>query len=397
MADLLDDPTRPWWDDRDTDECRDPRRHPAAGADRGPRRGDPARRRRRRRLGRGVTCTGSTCASRRWGSRASARSSGWSTATAGRSAAARPRSTRRRGTPPRATTSTSAPSMRMVVSLADFDDSRWINLTGVSGHPFSDHYTDQTDLWARARPCPGLFTRDAVEAAGEHTLTLGAGTADPDAGRACRDPARPASWSRQAATGGLRSVRVPLGRHGAGDRAVVGLGGDVEADLVVVEQHPDGRADRHPAEGAVVAAAAAAHPQRRSRETARPGTSTTSAVRRRRGPGAGRPARAGRGRPGRARSALGTPPSRGRGRAARTGSTTRLPAADQTVEQRGGAGLGADRDVRRHGRRAAYLRRRQHVLRDRPARPRRPRAGRGGGGRSAAGRAARAWRRSPWA
>ena len=44
-----------------------------------------------------------------------------------------------------------APSMRMVVSLADFDDSRWINLTGVSGHPFSDHYTDQTDLWVRGR------------------------------------------------------------------------------------------------------------------------------------------------------------------------------------------------------------------------------------------------------
>src|SRR5690606_6205131 len=34
---------------------------------------------------------------------------------------------------------TSAPSMRMVVSLADFDDSRWINLTGVSGHPASGH------------------------------------------------------------------------------------------------------------------------------------------------------------------------------------------------------------------------------------------------------------------
>ena len=43
---------------------------------------------------------------------------------------------------------TAAPSMRMVISMADFDDSRWINLTGVSGHPFSDHYTDQTDLWA---------------------------------------------------------------------------------------------------------------------------------------------------------------------------------------------------------------------------------------------------------
>ena len=44
--------------------------------------------------------------------------------------------------------------MRMVVSLADFDDSRWINLTGVSGHPFSAHYTDQTDLWVAGRDAP---------------------------------------------------------------------------------------------------------------------------------------------------------------------------------------------------------------------------------------------------
>ncbi|MEO6509617.1 MAG: penicillin acylase family protein, partial [Nocardioides sp.] len=66
----------------------------------------------------------------------------------------------------------SGPSMRMVVSLADFDDSRWINLTGVSGHPFSKHYTDQTDLWADGKTLPWLFSRQAVEDAGEHTLTL---------------------------------------------------------------------------------------------------------------------------------------------------------------------------------------------------------------------------------
>jgi penicillin amidase len=64
------------------------------------------------------------------------------------------------------------PSMRMVVSLADFDDSRWVNLTGVSGHPFNAHYTDQTDLWAEGRTLPWWFSRDAVEEAGEHTLTL---------------------------------------------------------------------------------------------------------------------------------------------------------------------------------------------------------------------------------
>ena len=65
-----------------------------------------------------------------------------------------------------------APSMRMVVSMADLDDSRWINLTGVSGHPFSEHYTDQTDLWARGDTLSWPFTREAVEESAEHTLTL---------------------------------------------------------------------------------------------------------------------------------------------------------------------------------------------------------------------------------
>ena len=69
-------------------------------------------------------------------------------------------------------TVTAAPSMRMVVSLEDFDDSRWINLTGVSGHAFSDHYTDQTELWVAGETLPWPFSRDAVESATEDTLTL---------------------------------------------------------------------------------------------------------------------------------------------------------------------------------------------------------------------------------
>ena len=67
---------------------------------------------------------------------------------------------------------TSAPSMRMVVSLGDFDQSRWINLTGVSGHPRSAHYTDQTELWARGQTLPWLFSREAIETDGRDTLTL---------------------------------------------------------------------------------------------------------------------------------------------------------------------------------------------------------------------------------
>jgi penicillin amidase len=67
---------------------------------------------------------------------------------------------------------TSSPSMRMVVSLADLDDSRWINLTGVSGHPFHENYTDQTDLWASGDTLPWPFSADAVIDAREHTLKL---------------------------------------------------------------------------------------------------------------------------------------------------------------------------------------------------------------------------------
>ncbi|QIX28856.1 penicillin acylase family protein [Nocardioides sp. JQ2195] len=67
---------------------------------------------------------------------------------------------------------TSAPSMRMVVSLADFDDSRWINLTGNSGHAFHANYTDQAELFVEGKTLPWAFTKDAVEAREEHRLTL---------------------------------------------------------------------------------------------------------------------------------------------------------------------------------------------------------------------------------
>ncbi len=67
---------------------------------------------------------------------------------------------------------TAAPSMRMVVSLADLDDSRWINLTGVSGHAFGGHYTDQSDLWIDGETLPWAFGEDAVRAAGTDVLVL---------------------------------------------------------------------------------------------------------------------------------------------------------------------------------------------------------------------------------
>ncbi|MFF7675015.1 penicillin acylase family protein [Actinacidiphila glaucinigra] len=64
------------------------------------------------------------------------------------------------------------PSMRMVVSLDDFDKSRWINLTGASGHAYSSHYTDQTTKWAKGELLPWVFTKEPVDGATEDTLAL---------------------------------------------------------------------------------------------------------------------------------------------------------------------------------------------------------------------------------
>lgn len=64
------------------------------------------------------------------------------------------------------------PSMRQVIDLGDFDKSTWINLTGASGHAFSPHYTDQTPLWQHNQTRPWPFTRAAITAAADQTLTL---------------------------------------------------------------------------------------------------------------------------------------------------------------------------------------------------------------------------------
>jgi penicillin amidase len=69
-------------------------------------------------------------------------------------------------------TVTAVPSMRMVVDLADFDRSGWVNLTGVSGHPSSRHYTDQLQAWLDGRLLPFTFSPGAVQQAAEHVLTL---------------------------------------------------------------------------------------------------------------------------------------------------------------------------------------------------------------------------------
>ncbi|MFI8403329.1 penicillin acylase family protein [Streptomyces sp. NPDC085463] len=64
------------------------------------------------------------------------------------------------------------PSMRMVVNVGDWDKSRWINLTGASGHAFHTHYTDQTDAWAKGELYDWAYGKAAVDAATKDTLVL---------------------------------------------------------------------------------------------------------------------------------------------------------------------------------------------------------------------------------
>ncbi|WP_055490335.1 penicillin acylase family protein [Streptomyces sp. TP-A0356] len=64
------------------------------------------------------------------------------------------------------------PSMRMVVNLDDLDKSKWINLSGASGHAYSAHYTDQTDKWANGELLSWHFSKGAVDGSTTDTLVL---------------------------------------------------------------------------------------------------------------------------------------------------------------------------------------------------------------------------------
>jgi penicillin amidase len=64
------------------------------------------------------------------------------------------------------------PSWRVVVDLSDLDRSGAVLTTGQSGNPVSPHWDDQTRSWARGELRAFPFTRPAVEAAAERSLTL---------------------------------------------------------------------------------------------------------------------------------------------------------------------------------------------------------------------------------
>ncbi len=64
------------------------------------------------------------------------------------------------------------PSMRMIVDLSNLDASRWIQLTGNSGHPFHENYDDQLELWRTGKTISFRFDRKSIEAEATATLTF---------------------------------------------------------------------------------------------------------------------------------------------------------------------------------------------------------------------------------
>lgn len=59
---------------------------------------------------------------------------------------------------------TVAPSMRLIVDLSELDSSRWINLSGESGHAFQRDYTDQVEPWRTGSTLPMRWSPKSVNA-----------------------------------------------------------------------------------------------------------------------------------------------------------------------------------------------------------------------------------------
>jgi penicillin amidase len=67
---------------------------------------------------------------------------------------------------------TAVPSMRMIVDMSNLDSSRWVELTGQSGHAFSAHYADQLDLWRTGQTLPMRWDEATIRAEATDTLVL---------------------------------------------------------------------------------------------------------------------------------------------------------------------------------------------------------------------------------
>ena len=67
---------------------------------------------------------------------------------------------------------TSVPSMRMVIDLADWDASTWHHLSGASGHAFHPNYADQTPGWAAGEQYRWAYSPEAVSESTTDELLL---------------------------------------------------------------------------------------------------------------------------------------------------------------------------------------------------------------------------------
>jgi penicillin amidase len=63
-------------------------------------------------------------------------------------------------------------SVRMVMDVGAWDNSRIVNTPGQSIDPASPHYGDLFPLWAKGEYVPMLFSRPAIEAAASEVIDL---------------------------------------------------------------------------------------------------------------------------------------------------------------------------------------------------------------------------------
>jgi penicillin amidase len=64
------------------------------------------------------------------------------------------------------------PSMRMIVDMSNLDSSRWVQVSGESGHAFSAHYSDQLDLWRTGQTLPMPWSEPSIRRSATDILTL---------------------------------------------------------------------------------------------------------------------------------------------------------------------------------------------------------------------------------
>ncbi len=127
------------------------------------------------------------------------------------------------------------PSMRMVVDLDDLDRSRWVNLTGTSGHAFHRYYTDQIEHWQLGETTPMRWDRPGIEEqvsapartgpvarrqvfAGGHMPVLSLAAAVESVGAAHRTVIAGCGHEQRHSGGGLRVTPARCDRHRADHR-----------------------------------------------------------------------------------------------------------------------------------------------------------------------------------